>query len=577
MKRLLLIFAALLGVAVLATIAGVMAGGQGRGAAGKGGGATVLVWQVDGPVLEQEAPRLPFSGEDAPDSIAQLYPAFRAARLDPEVKGLAVYLQQADFGLARAQELRRQMMALRRAGKFVECYLETAGEGSNGTLIYYLATACERIHLAPAGDLNLLGLSYETRFLRGALDKLKVDPQFNRVGAYKSAVEEYTETQFTPESQEAAAAVLDGEYSQIVSAIAEARGKSEAEVRALIDRAPYDAGTSLKLGLVDALAYPDQFRDRLEKRLGHEPTLLSIEEYQPEPVFSSRRVAVVFALGTIVRGTGGTAAWTEESSVGSDDLGELLHDLGEDDTVPAVVLRIDSPGGSALASDLILRQVERLKTKKPVIVSMSDAAASGGYYIAAKATRIVAEPATLTGSIGIFGGKFVTRRLEEEILGIGHDLQKRGANADLYSELQPYSPAQQAQVQQLMNGAYATFVGHVAAGRRMSRQAVEAVAGGRVWTGAAAKKIGLVDELGGLDRAVELARQEARIDPGAALAVDFYPSPTSWLDVLLEKRGPRLPGPLLEIVKSLETTHPRLLQLPPELSRLSRPFGSGNR
>ena len=184
----------------------------------------------------------------------------------------------------------------------------------------------------------------------------------------------------------------------------------------------------------------------------------------------------------------------------------------------------------------------------------------------------MAEPATLTGSIGIFGGKFVTRRFEEEVLGLGHDLQKRGANADLYSELQPYSPAQQVQVQQLMDRAYATFVGHVATGRRMSYQAVEGVAGGRVWTGAAAKKIGLVDELGGLDRAVELARQEAGIDPRTALAVDFYPPPASWLDLLLEKREPRLPGALATIVKTLETTRPRLLQLPPELSRLSRPF-----
>ena len=203
---------------------------------------------------------------------------------------------------------------------------------------------------------------------------------------------------------------------------------------------------------------------------------------------------------------------------------------------------------------------------------MSDAAASGGYYIAAKATRIVAEPATLTGSIGVFGGKFVTRRFEEEILGIGHDLQKRGANADIYSELQPYSPQQEALVQQLLDRTYAAFVGHVAAGRKMSREAIEEVASGRVWTGAAAQKIGLVDELGGLDRALELARAAAGIGPRETLAVDFYPTPPTWLDVFLAKREPRLPGALAEIVKGLETRSPRLLELPPELARLSRPF-----
>ncbi|PYQ61460.1 MAG: signal peptide peptidase SppA [Acidobacteria bacterium] len=240
--------------------------------------------------------------------------------------------------------------------------------------------------------------------------------------------------------------------------------------------------------------------------------------------------------------------------------------------IAAVVLRIDSPGGSALASDLILREVEKLREKKPVVVSMSDTAASGGYYIAARADKIVAEPASLTGSIGIFGGKLVTRRFEEEILGIGHDTQKRGANADLYSSLQPYTPQQEVRVQQLMNRTYQAFVGHVATGRRMSRSAVEGVASGRVWTGAAAQKIGLVDELGGLDRAVEIARQQAHLGAGETVGLDFYPSPPSWLDLLVERRQPRIPAALADVVKSLEKTPPRLLELPVEVARIARPF-----
>ena len=190
-------------------------------------------------------------------------------------------------------------------------------------------------------------------------------------------------------------------------------------------------------------------------------------------MLAGKRVAVVFALGTIVRGGGGSAPWTQESYLGSDDFATVLRDVGEDRAVAAVVLRIDSPGGSALASDFMLREIEKLKEKKPVVVSMSDEAASGGYYIAAKANKIVAEPATLTGSIGIFGGKFVTRRFEEEILGLGHDTQKRGANADIYSTLQPYTPQQEVRIQQLMDHTYQAFVGHVATGRRMSRSAVE--------------------------------------------------------------------------------------------------------
>jgi protease-4 len=569
MKKLLLIFLFLLGAAVLATALGIALGGKG-GAMGEG--PTVLVWRLAGPVLEQEEPRLPFSGSAEASSIAELYPALRAARQDSGVRGLAVYIQNAELGLAKAQELRRQMIALRRSGKFVECYLETAGEGSNGTLAYYLATACEKIYLAPAGDLNLLGLYSESRFLRGTLDKLKIEPDFNRVGRYKSAVESYTQNQYSPEAQEAIAAVLDGYFAQIVSAVAEARHKSEPEVRALIDGAPYSADEALARGLVDQLAYPDEFKDRLAKRVGRKPGYVDIEDYRPRPVLAGKRVAVVFALGTIVRGGGGAAPWTQESYLGSDDFATVLRDVGRDRSVAAVVLRIDSPGGSALASDFMLREIERLKDRKPVIVSMSDEAASGGYYIAAKANKIVAEPATLTGSIGIFGGKFVTRRFEEEILGLGHDTQKRGANADIYSTLQPYTPQQEARIQQLMDHTYQAFVGHVAAGRRMTRSAVLGVAGGRVWTGAAAQKIGLVDELGGLDRAVEIARQQARIGAGETVGLDFHPAPPSWLDLLVEKRQPRLPAALADVVKNLETSAPRLLQLPPEVARIARPF-----
>ncbi len=569
MKKLLLIFGLLLAIAVLATFAGVLLGGKGGGMSG---GATVLVWRVSGPVLEQEAPRLPFAGGIALASIAELYPALRAARRDPGVRGLAVYVQNADFGLAKAQELRRQLLALRRGGKFVECFLETAGEGSNGSLEYYLATACERIHLAPAGDLNLLGLYTESRFLRGTLDKLKIEPEFNHVGRYKSAIETYTQDRYSPEAREAIAAVLDGCFSQIVSAIAEARRKSSYEVRWLIDGAPFSAEEAARRGLVDQLSYPDQFRDHLKRRVGREPTYVAIEDYRPASPLAAKRIAVVFALGTIVRGSGGIAPWTEEVFLGSDDMASLLRQMAGDEAVAAVVLRIDSPGGSALASDLILREVEKLKEKKPVVVSMSDLAASGGYYIAAKANKIVAEPATLTGSIGVYGGKLITRRFEQELLGLGHDAQKRGANADIYSSLQPNSMQQDSRLQQLMDRTYATFVGHVATGRKMKRPAVEGVANGRVWTGAAAQRIGLVDELGGLDRAVELARQEAGVGPGETVAVDFYPPPPSWLDLFFERREPRLPAALADVVKALEAYPPRVLELPREVARLARPF-----
>ncbi|HEX5757594.1 MAG TPA: signal peptide peptidase SppA [Thermoanaerobaculia bacterium] len=571
MKKLVAVFLVLVVVAVGAAVAGILLARGDRPLAGP----TVLVWRMDRTVLEQ-APTsgFPFAASITLDSMAELYPALRAARDDRAVKGLAVYIEDADFGLAKAQEFRRQLAALRRAGKFVECYLETAGEGSNGTLAYYLATACEKIHLAPAGDLNLLGLYADSLFLRGTFEKLKIDPAFVHVGRYKSAVEAYTRAAHSPAAEEAMNAVLDSFYRQLVAGIAEARRLPPEEVRRLVDGAPYDAPEAVRRKLVDGLAYPDQFRDRLERRAGGEPRLVRLQDYRTgRNPFAADTIAIVFALGTIVRGQGGLEPWTQEVFLGSESLGEILSDLAEDDGVDAVVLRVDSPGGSALASDLILRQVELLAREKPVVVSMSDVAASGGYYIAAKAHKIVAEPATLTGSIGVFGGKFVTRRFQEEHLGVTHDTLKRGANADIYTSLAPFSAAQEARVEGLMRRVYATFVGHVARGRKLTPREVDTVAQGRVWTGEEARRLRLVDELGGFDRALELARAAADIEPDAAVRLAIYPEPPSLLDLLFdEQEEPLLPSSLAQLLRALGRPATGALELPRELARLVRPF-----
>lgn len=571
MKKLAVIFLVLVAVALAASVAGILLSRRERPLAGP----TVLVWRIDGAVHEQApASALPFSAEATLDSMAEIYPAFLAAREDRAVRGLAVYIQDAAFGLAKAQELRRQILALREVGKFVECYLETAGEGSNGTLAYYLATACEKVYLAPGGDLNLLGLYADSLFFRRTFDKLKVDPVFLHVGRYKSAVETYTETERSPDAEEAMNAVLDGFYRQLVDGIAEGRRLPPAEVRRLIDGAPYGAGEALRLRLVDGLAYPDQFRDRIERRAGGEPRLVRLQEHVGRrPRLRAPTIAVVFALGTIVRGHGGMEPWTQEVFLGSETLSELLADLAEDDGVAAVVLRVDSPGGSALASDLILRDLELLAAEKPLVVSMSDVAASGGYYIAAKAHKIVAEPATLTGSIGVFGGKLVTRGFQEEHLGITHDPLKRGENADIYTTLTPFSAMQQARVDALMRRIYDTFLTHVARGRKLSRRDVEAVAQGRVWTGEDARRLRLVDELGGFDRAIELAQEAAAIAPTVEVRLAFYPKPPSWLELLFtEEEEPLLPAALVQLVRALHQTPAGALEIPREIARLAQPF-----
>jgi protease-4 len=570
MKRLLIAFAVLFGIALLAAIAGIAVAGRSRAFSG---GGTVLVWRVDRPVVEGEVePVFPLGGRSGTDSIAELYPAFRAARSDASVRGLAVYVEGADMGLAKAQELRRQMRALHAAGKFVECYMDTVGEGGNGTLDYFLASGCDHVQMSPAGNLNLLGMLVDSRFLRGALDKLKIDPSFNHVGAYKSYAETYTLTQYSPPAAEAMNAVMDSLYAQVVSSIGEARRLSPEAVRRIVDGAPYTAAEAKALGLVDRIGYPDEFRDRIRRLAGGQPRLQGIESYDGGSAASGRRLAVVVAEGEIRRGRATASPFGGGAEIASDDLAATLREVAQDDGIPAVVLRVDSPGGSALASDLILHEIERLKRRKPVVVSMSDYAASGGYYIAASAGKVVAEAATLTGSIGVVSGKFATRRFERDLLGVTHDELKRGRNADLYESTDPYTPEQTAKVERLMQDVYGLFVGHVAAGRHMTRQAVDAIAGGRVWTGEQARSIGLVDEIGGLDRAIELARQAAGIPAGEPVRLELFPHPKSWLDALRDRREPPLPEALLRLVRALDARAPEMLEMPLPEQRLAKPF-----
>jgi protease-4 len=575
MKRLLVIFAVLLGLGFILTVAGFTLAH--RAGAPLPLGKRVLAWRLSGelPDLRLEA-ELPFVDHRHEPSVAGVWRALSSARGDASVVGVALAIDDVSFGLAKAQELRRELAALRAAGKFVRCYLETAGEGTNGTLEYYLASACDSIALAPTGEVNLLGLYADSLFLRGSFDKLKIEPSFLHIGAFKSYSETFTERGHSPAAREALDAVLDSYYGQIVGDIAAARDLEPDEVTAAIDAAPLSAQEALDRGLVDSLVYPDEFRAAVEHDAPAGAAWLDLEDYDAGSGFhlDGRRIAMVFAQGTILRGEGGLEPWTGEVSLGARDLGRELRDLADDDDVLAVVLRIDSPGGSALASDLILREVTRLADKKPVIVSMSDVAASGGYYIAARATRIVAEEGTLTGSIGVVSGKIATGKFQQELLGATHDALQRGANAGIYSPLAPFDDAERAKLEARMLDIYNTFVGQVATGRKLTREAVEAVAQGRVWTGKDAQRRGLVDDLGGLDRALEAAREAAHVGKGERIPVAFYPEPPSFWDWLTAKRKSGIAGADLARALALLAAPraPQSLELPLEFQRLARPF-----
>lgn len=570
MKKLMVVILLLVGLAVAIAVATVYFSGGSRG--GLAGNA-VLRLTLDQPLSDYDpAPQLPFFGSRGDSSLIDIYRALSGAQTDPDVLGLAVHIKRAAFGLAQAEELRRQIAGMAAAGKTVECYLETAGEGSNGTLAYYVASACPRITLAPAGELNIVGLLADSSFFRGALDKLKIEPEFQSVGTYKSAGEAYTEYQHSEPAREALSSLLDDFYSLLATDIAAGRQIEASRVRELIDRAPYAAAEALELGLVDRLAYPDQFDTSLHETLGDDWDWVNVEDYVVPGIDLGRsKVAIAFAQGTIVRGRSGVDPWSQARYIGSDGFGGVLDELIEDDSIVAVILRVDSPGGSAQASDLLLRQVERLAEAKPVVVSMSSVAASGGYYISAKAQHIVAESTTVTGSIGVIAGRLITGRFQQELLGVSHDTILRGANADYFSSLEPFDPAQRERFASMMFSVYDTFLDHVAAGRGMERSAVAAVAEGRVWTGQRALGLGLVDELGGLDTARRAAAEAAGLDVESTRLV-LYPKPPSLFDYFTSGGGSGLLAEWLRSQLKLDFAVPAQLEVAPETARLSHPF-----
>lgn len=564
MKKLLIIFLLLLTLAILVAVVGILVSRGGATLPGE----KILTLTLDRPVHDyQETPSLFWIRRGSPQSMADIWAGLAGARNDPQIVGLSVYLRNARFGFGKAQELRYLLESFQGSERFVNCFLETAGEGTNGTLAYFLVSACDHITLAPLGEINLVGLFSDAYFLKGTLDKLKIETDLSHAGQYKSAAEQFTNTAHSPAAEEALSSVLDDLFDQIVTAIAEDRDLTVEAVRNLIDRAPLTADEALQEGLVDSLGYPDEYEESLSELFSKEPRLVALSDYAPPGrTLAASRVAVVFTQGTIVRGSNGTDPWSQQRFAGSETLGAILRELADDPGVPAVILRVDSPGGSALASDLMLREVIRLAERKPLIVSMSDVAASGGYYIASMATGIVAEPTTITGSIGVVGGKFVLRRFQEDLLGITHDTLARGANADFFSSLDHFSPEQAQHYERLMGRIYDAFVGHVAEGREMTSAAVEAVAQGRIWTGRQALENGLVDELGGLDVALDLARQQAGLETGESIAIDFYPRPPSLMDFLSQNLEPFLGRPTAEslLLRSLPSA-PMPLELPPEL------------
>jgi protease-4 len=440
----------------------------------------------------------------------------RRGAIDPRVRALVVKIS-GGVGLATAQELRDAVREFRDAGKLTVAWTESFAETGRGTVPYYLATAFERIYLQPSGDVGLTGVAREEPFFREALDKLGIAPRFGKRHEYKTAANSFVERAYTPEHEEMSKRLVASVGEQIVAGVAEGRGLSQERVRELIDRAPLMGDEALEAGLVDKLGYRDEVYADVRAAAGREALLRYVSRYNRSHGLAKRLprprqdvVALIQGQGAIRLGRSGRGPVPGQSgAMGSDTIGAAFRAAVKDDKVKAIVFRVNSPGGSAVASDAIWREVVLAqKAGKPVIVSMGNVAASGGYFVSMAADTIVAQPGTITGSIGVITGKPIVSDLLER-LGIGMGHVEDGAHARMYSSTRDFTDSEWERINASLDRIYDDFTAKVAEGREMSREQVDSLARGRVWTGADAKANGLVDELGGLDRAIDMARKRA--------------------------------------------------------------------
>jgi len=457
------------------------------------------------------------------------------AKQDDRVVALMARIGPAPVGLAQLQELRDAIADFRTSGKRAVAFGEAFGEFGPGNGAYYLATSFGEIYLQPSGDIGMTGMLAEAPFLRGTLDKLGVVPRFSARGEYKNAVNTFTEYRFTAPHREATERLVDSQFGQIVRGIATARGLSAAEVHALVDRAPLSAQEALDAHLVDGLAYRDEVLAKLEEG-GKKPERLTMSRYLSlagAPPSEGDTVALIHGVGTVQRGKSAIDPMSGEVGMGSDTLAAAFRDAVDAKRVRAILFRIDSPGGSYVASDTIWREVQRARDSgKPVIVSMGNVAASGGYFVAIPADRIVAQPGTITGSIGVFAGKMLTSGLWDK-LGVSFDAVQVGDAATMWSGLHDYTPAERARFEGALDRIYEDFTGKVAAGRKLPKDKVLEVARGRVWTGEDALGLGLVDALGGYPEAFRQVRQALGLAADAPLQLESFPPPRGLLSGLV--------------------------------------------
>lgn len=502
--------------------------------------------------------------------VRDVVEALERASGDGRVVGLLARVGSTQMGLAQIQEIRDAVLAFRRTGKPAVAYAETFGELGTGNGGYYLASAFGKVYLQPSGDIGLTGLVYEHPFLKGTLDKLGIVPRLDHREDYKNAMNLFTEEAYTEAHREATETVMRSQFGQMMRGIAESLVTSEEEVTAVVNRAPILGTEAVDAHLVDGLAYRDEVYKKMKAEAGEDVKFVEISDYLERagrPHTDGAGIALIYGVGMVVRGKSGYDPAMGEQAMGSDTVAGAIRAAVKDRDVKAIVFRVDSPGGSYVASDAIWREtVKAREAGKPVIVSMGNVAGSGGYFVAMRADKIVAQPGTITGSIGVVGGKMLTSAFWEK-MGITWDEVHAGENATMWTGIRDYTPAQWARFQALLDRIYEDFTSKVAEGRHMSREEVLEVAKGRIWTGEDALALGLVDELGGFSTALRLAREGIGVPEDAPVELKLFPKRKSLLELILERGRQGMTGETAVLARALEVLRPAL--------RLARAVGLG--
>jgi protease-4 len=460
---------------------------------------------------------------------------------DDRVVGMVAKIGAARMGLAQVQEIRDAVQRFRTHKKFAVAYSETFGEFGPGNGAYYLATAFDQIYLQPSGDVGLTGIILESPFVKGTLSKLGVTFHGDHRYEYKNALNFFTETKYTGPHKEAMTALLNSWFNQMKDGICQARQIAPDKFQALVDAGPYLGKEAVGAKLVDGVAYRDEVYSKVKSKAGDGVELLYLEKYLDRagrPHEKGKTIALVFGVGAVTRGKSDYDPVQGSQNMGSDTVASAIRTAAGDKDVKAILFRVDSPGGSYVASDTIWREVVRARQAgKPVIVSMGDLAGSGGYFVAMAADKIVAQPGTITASIGVLGGKMLTSGLWDKV-GLSWDEVHQGASATMFTGTHDYTPAEWARFQAWLDRVYVDFTGKVADGRKLPKEKVLEIAKGRIWSGQDAKNLGLIDELGGYDTALKLAKMAAGIPDSNEVRVVVYPRPKTLFESLVQRRGP---------------------------------------